>query len=313
MERIKISDLRIIKEENQIPGNFTSVIGEYYIPQISKTGFYKLNGCMLFAKGDEDYRELVSSKIMNKIGFEHADILLAKDEQNGKGCLSVNILKENESFVEPDNSNFLYTPITNISDFIKRDLEQISTIKEITAEDLRKRKEYLLKYLFVSALISNTDIKMDNMFIIKNSKSGEFRNPEYYDMGVSFLEGENRRFFGTLSSNQIIEQLYELYPSQIVPFGKMIQDKLQENDIEQILSEGVFEEFSNETKESIRKQLLNRISLIKELNSKEKNQFLCGTNSLHEVTKNTNLSLMDRVRGVMSKFKDKIIGRNRDE
>ena len=50
MERLKLSDLTLVKEENQIPGNFTSVIGEYYIPKIGKTGFYKMNGCMMGEK-----------------------------------------------------------------------------------------------------------------------------------------------------------------------------------------------------------------------------------------------------------------------
>ena len=36
MERIKLSDLKQVRKECDIPGNFTSVRGEYYIPQIGQ-------------------------------------------------------------------------------------------------------------------------------------------------------------------------------------------------------------------------------------------------------------------------------------
>ena len=60
MDRIKLSDLTLVKDEDDILGNFTSVRGEYYIPQIGKTGFYKMNGCMMGGDKDEDFRELIS-------------------------------------------------------------------------------------------------------------------------------------------------------------------------------------------------------------------------------------------------------------
>ena len=312
MERIKLSDLTLVRDEGQIPGNFTSVMGEYSIPQIKKTGFYKMNGCMIGAE-NEDLRELLSTRIMDKIGFPHADILLACNDQNENGCLSVNILNENEHFVEPEQGETSYRPINNINDFIESDLEQISTIPNITSEDLRERKEYLLKYLLVSAVINNTDIKMDNMFMIRNSATGEFRNPEYYDMGVAFIDTDSRMFFTKFSAEQIIEQLYELYPSQIVSYGKNIQQNLKKEDVQQILMEDSFEEFSEPSRESIIELLSERLDLIGKLNSKEKNNFTYGTNSLHEVTKDTDLSLRDKAKSVLARFKDRIKGRDIDE
>lgn len=264
--RIKLQDLILERQENELLGNFTSVRGEYYIPQIGKTGFYKENGCMLEGNEEEDLRELVASKIMEKIDFPHAIILLASNEENKNGCISVNILNKNENFKQPKSQETKYKPINNIEDWIKSDLEQISTISGITSEDLDARKEYLIKYLFVSALISNTDVKMDNMLIIKNSDTGEFRNPEYYDMGVSFIESNNRKFFHRFSSNQIIQQLYKQYPKQIVPFGRIVQKKLTVNDIEELLTDGIY---SDTFRQSIVSQLYDRIDLIEKLNIKE--------------------------------------------
>ncbi len=271
MERLMISQLSLVRGENEIPGNFTAVRGEYYINSIEKTGFFKLNGCMLDAQNDEDLRELLASKIMEQIQFPHADIIPAIDDNGENGCLSVNILNENEEFIDLSKTG-QYRPINSIEDFINNDLDQISSIPGITSEDLRLRREYLLKYILVSALISNTDIKSDNMFIIQDASTGKYRNAEYYDMGLSFIECNNRKFFGKFSSKQIIEQLYELYPNQIAQFGKMIQEKLNEKYIESLLNEDFLNEFSIEDRELIMQQLKDRINFIKELNFREQNE-----------------------------------------
>ena len=273
MKRLNISQLKLVREEYEIPGNFTSIRGEYYISSIGKTGFLKFNGCMVDAQNDEDIRELLAAKIMEQIGFPHADIILTIDKEGENGCLSVNILNENEKFIDISKIE-QYRPINNIEDFISNDLDQISLIPGITSEDLRLRKEYLIKYMLVSALISNTDIKMDNMFIIQDTSTGKYRNAEYYDMGVSFIECNDRKFFGKFSSTQIIEQLYNLYPNQIAPFGKNIQEKLNEKYIESLSNEDFLNEFSIENRELIIQQLKDRINYISKLNSREQNKFI---------------------------------------
>lgn len=307
-ERINLADLKFEKGEFELPGNFTSVKGEYYIPQINRTGFFKQNGCMLGeTMNQEDYIEQFSSRILDIIGFTHADILLARDDTFGNGCLSLNILRENEHFV---NTNELEVPNIlpkDIDEFIIKDLESIATISGINSQDLRARKEYLLKYLFVSALISNTDIKMDNMLIIKNEATGKFRNPEYYDMGVAFSDS-NRSFFGNLTANQIIEQLYERYPSQVVPFGKQIQNRLTRDKILGLLNGEFCDGLSYELKHSIVKQLSNRIALVSRLNAKEANKFRYGTNDLYDAAKGVKISLVDKVKNYLSRLKDRVIG-----
>ena len=313
MKRLKLSNAELVKSEEDIPGNFTSVKGEYYIPDIGKTGFYKLNGCMIDAKNDEDLRELLAARLMDQIGFPHSDIVLVMDENGQKGCLSVNILNESEEFVQPIENGIYFGPIYNVEDFINNDLAQISLISGIDSEDLRIRKEYLLKYLLISAFISNTDIKMDNMMIIKNNNTGNFRNPEYYDMGIAFIEKNHRKFFSKYSSNQVIEELYEEYPSQIVPLGKMIEEKLNVNFIESLLQEETFDGFSSENKKLIKEQLIDRINWIKKLNTREQNNFKFGTNEIHEISKEMNMSLRDSAVEFMLKIKNKILGRSRDE
>ena len=239
MERIDISKFKLVKDELDIPGSFTSVKGEYYIPEVNNTGFFKINNVIDDAHNDEDYRELVASKFMQRVGYPCADILLAKSGNN-MGCLSVNILKENETFIDPDYECKYTKPQYSINEYIKNDLKLISSLEGISSDDLAKRKEYVTKYIFMSAVISNTDVKMLNSFMIRNSKTGQYRNPEYFDMGVAFIDSPNRNFFYTYSSKEIIEQLYDQYPSQIVPLGRSIQQEFEENGIDEFLSEEQF-------------------------------------------------------------------------
>lgn len=319
VERINLSNLKQEKGEFDLPGNSTSVRGEYFIPQINKTGFFKQNGCMIGeTRGKEDFLELFASRIMDIIGFPHAEILLAKDDNFGNGCLSINILRENEHFVEPDMTQDFYDSHRDIDGFIERDLNAISSISEITSQDLRYRKEYLLKYLFVSALISNTDIKMDNMFIIKNETTGRFRNPEYYDMGIAFSKKDgsqsDRMFFGKLTPNQVLQQLYENYPSQIVPFGKQIQKTLTKEKILGLVNGEFYNELSYELKQSIVSQLSDIMALVISLNGKYAKKIRYGTNNLHDASKGVKISLIDKVKNYLSKIKERLIGdEERDE
>ena len=327
MERIKLSTLEEVNSKVNIDGNFgaSSVVGEYYIPSIGKTGFYKENGYTPDSKNDEDLRELFCSKIMEKIGFPHADIILAHDDENNRnGCLSVNILNEDEHFVNPI-SEYLSNPdipqlakifhlfkFDSIDDFIKDDLEKNSSIQGITSEDLKDRKEYLLNYLFVSALVSNYDIKIDNRLMIKNDSTGEFRNSEYYDMAIGFYE-DSHKFLLKFSANEIIQMLYKQYPSQIVQFGKHIEETLNEEDIDEMLNGDNFQGFTDDTKKAIVDQLTDRLTTIRNLNSREENKFKFGINRLHDVTKKVTLPLRDKVANYMINIKNKFLGRERND
>lgn len=309
MQRVEISKL-ILKEDTNILGRCTSVEGEYYIPELGKTGFYKSNGCMCGAMDDADLRELLAARIMEKIGFPHADIILAVNEDGQNGCLSVNILNENEKFVEPSNKRIQYRDINNGEDFINFDLELISSIPGINAEDLRIRKEYLLRYLLISAFISNTDIKFDNMMLIKNISTENYRNPEYYDMGIAFIENNNRRFFLNCSSIELIEQLYNDYPSQIVPLGRKIEQNINRKFIKSLLDEESFNGFSLQNKKSIIRQLINRMECIKRLNSRPENNFTYSTDEVHKVCKDVPNGVKEQLGALFNRIFRNNRGRN---
>lgn len=289
VKRINVSNLELVRTYDEIPGNFTSVRGEYNIPQIGKTAFFKVNDCMIKARKDEDFRELFASKILDKINFPHAEILFAIDEKaNRKGCLSVNVLNENEEFVgmdiEPKGR-------LSIEEFVEDNVRMASEINGITKEDLKNRIEYLIKYLFVSALINNSDLRPDNYCMIQNKENGKFRNPEYYDMGAAFLDDEHRKFFSKYTSIEIIKELYQKYSEQIKELGKNIEENLKINKIAELLNSEEYLEFPEETKDEIYSQTVKKLELIKELNKAEKVQYNNGKPEDSKNIKKEELSL----------------------
>lgn len=195
MNRIDLCKLNKISDKEEIPGEFSSVKGEYLIDSIGKTAFYKENGYMGgYAEYDADLRELLSAQILDLIDVPHANIILAQNGED-EGCLSINILNNNEEFVNIDlkietSSNNEYT----LEEFINQDSAKIANLPGITKEMIEERKEFVKNYLFVSALLSNPDVKLDHIIPIYNSETGKYRNPELYDMGIAFTHELEKSF-----------------------------------------------------------------------------------------------------------------------
>ena len=312
MERVDISNYKLIKDESEIPGNFTSVRGEYQIPGTDKTGFFKQNVFIDDEYENKDYRELIASKFLKRIGVPCAETFLATKDGN-RGSMSINILKPNEEFVDFDPLYKMQRLSNNIDEYIENDLAMAKTGDGITAEDLRKRKEHLIKYVFISAVISNHDIKADNTLMIRNNETGKFRNAEYYDMDIAFLDDKYCKFFGKYSQIDIIQQLYDKYPSIVVPMGKNIEQAFQEHGIDEFLEDEMFDEIEPDFKGKIGHQLKRTVGFIEKLNTKEVYNFKYGIDEIHDRSKEVEISKRDRVTAFITKVKNKIIGRDKSE
>lgn len=313
-QRFNLFEFEKIIEEDDIPGNFTSVRGAYFIPEINEIGYYKSNGCMIGAENDEDLREVLSSKILEVIEIPHADIVPIYDEVNKQnGCMSINILKDNEDFIETESK---YKEIITVKDFIESDIEEIAQIPNIPSKVLEDRRKYIAQYLYASALLSNTDIKMDNRQIIYNKKTGEYRNAEYYDAGIAFLSGEDRFFFQGKDSEEILSELYKDYATEIFPLAKRTEEKLTNEKIDEIMSDSIYNEFDEQTKENIINSLNNRVNLITKYNHNiieygvaKPNEIT--VNEINECTKDVDITLKDKVANFISNIKNKIIEKDK--
>ena len=312
MNRVDISNYKLIRNESEIPGNFTSVRGEYQIPGTDKTGFFKHNVFTDDEYESKDYREFVASKFLKRIGVPCAETFLAIKDGN-RGCMSINILKPHEEFIDFDPLYKMRRFSNNIDEYIENDLAMAKTGDGITAEDLRKRKEHLIKYVFISAVISNRDIKADNTLMIRNNETGKYRNAEYYDMDIAFLDDRYCSFFGKYSQTDIIQQLYDKYPSIVVPIGKNIEHAFQEQDVDEFLADETFDGIEPEFKGKIAYQLGKTIRCIEKLNAKEAYNFKFGIDDIHERTKETDISKRDKVALFITKVKNRIMGRDKSE
>ena len=71
-KKVNLSELITVRTESEIEGNFTSVRGEYYVPSINKTGFYKENAheyIHALEALDSKFREVVSNSNSKTIYF----------------------------------------------------------------------------------------------------------------------------------------------------------------------------------------------------------------------------------------------------
>lgn len=268
--RFGLSNFKKVIEEKQIPGNFTSVEGAYYIPGIDTLGFYKKNGCMLAAQNDEDLRELLASEILKSIEEPHAEIVPVFDEQeHNNGCLSLSILKKGEQFAPLPFMQARTKPITTVKEYIEQDLKDIEKLPNITPEIMEDRRKYLARYLFLSALLSNTDIKSDNCQMIYSEKTGQYRNPDYYDAGLSFIFGEYNTFFDGKAPETILRELYKDYAQEILPLAKKVEEKLTQTHIDELLSNSIYNGFKPNVKQEIAKGLKARVNCITKYNQQE--------------------------------------------
>lgn len=314
-ERFNLSEFKKVKEENDIPGNFTSVLGAYFIPGINKLGFYKENGCMVRAMKDADLRELLASDILEEIKFPHADIVPIHNEKDKiDGCFSVSILGDCERFV--DISTEYGNPITNVNDFVEEDVNKVSKLPNITPEVIEERRKYAINYLYISALLSNTDVRMDNMQVIYNYKTGKYRNPEYYDAGLSFISDEDTKFFDEKSSEEILHELYKDYAVEIFPLAQQIEQKLTVDKISGIMKNSIYNGFDENVKEDIARGLISRVELIKRYNH---NILEYGTvetpvisiEEIYEKASGVRISLKDRVGNFISNLRNRISSKER--
>lgn len=323
-DRIPLSSCTKVKDESDIPGNFTSVMGEYFVPSENRTGFYKLN-CSF--GNNPDLRELLASILLKSIDVPAADIILVyDDEMKDNGCISMSILQEGEQFLPIDYSIDVQKNIPDnlmgLDRFIATDLYSYSALYNLPPELLEERRKFLIEYAFISAFLGNDDIKSDNCQMIFNSKTGTIRNPEYYDMGMSFEDptispGQRypRYFWEDQLDMDALKELYEKYPKEVEEISKKIEKYLNKDYLREVLDNEVFKGLGQDTIDRIWANLGNKIAYISKQNellygmSHEQNSFITSLDEIEETTRGTNISLIDRAKSYLQSLKQKIFGK----
>lgn len=316
-KRFNLSEFKKVMEEDNIDRKATSIKGAYFIPDMNEIGYYKENGGMLFgAENDADLRELLSAEILDVIGMPHAKIIPIYDDENKRnGCFSINILKDNEVFAKIPYKTI---PFNTVKELIENDIENISKMPNISPEMLQARRKYVAEYLFTSALLSNTDTKINNRHMIINLETGEYRNSEYYDAGVSFLSNQDRFFLNGKNSEKILSELYKDYAVEIFPLAQQTEQALTKSKIMELMSDSIYDGFDKDVKKDIAIGLNNRVKLITRYNHNILEYGMAEPptipiEDINEDTKDMDISLKDKVISFIQNIKNKIIKKdNRD-
>lgn len=182
---------------------------------------------------------------------------------------------------------------------------------------IKERKEFVKIYLFVNALLSNPDVKMDHIIPIYNSETGKYRNPELIDMGLAFTNYmvKSFPFKNANSPEELLKELYEKYPTSIFQISQRVQQNLTAKVIKKMLRAKVFRDIFSIN--FIEEKLLNRISIISKYNQ---NIIEYGTafpvislSEIAEKTKDVNISLKESVKKVISELRNKILKKEEQE
>ena len=330
-EIVELSLCTKIKEAKDLPGDFRSVQGEYVIPKLTRTGFYKPNGYMLGSYYDADIRELLSSEILGLLDEPSADIALAKNG-NENGCFSLNILKENEKFVEVSEykEGVPYSQ-EHLKMYIERDIAQVGKLPGITQEFLEKRRQYLPKMLYVYALLSNADIKQDNMQPILNEKTGEYRNSEFYDGGLSYINHGSNIFFMNMTAEELMLKLFQDYYPYIVDTAQKANEQLTDEKINDIFNNPVYIDRFASQLENVKNVLMKMRDVSSKLYSdkmanrepelpKTENDSIKANgitmSDMRDLNITINIDSKDKsggaIKGIFSYFMDHMRGRNND-
>ena len=320
-DRIPLSSCLKVKDESDIPGNFTSVTGEYLVPAEGRTGFYKLNSSF---GNNPDLREMLGSVILKSIGVPAADIILVHDDKaNKNGCISMNILQDGENFLDTDDYNLWFELRNNLPKevgglerFITLDLQYYAQKYNFPPEVLEYRRKFLIEYAFASAFLGNDDIKTANCQMIYNERNSTVRNPEYYDMGMAF-EGPMisttskypRYFFNNKLDMDVLRELYEKYPSEVADISTRVSQYLNREYLQNLLNQPVFSELGPETLQNIWSHMGTKISYITRQNellygmSCENNSFVTSLDEVDEVSHGQDLSLLDKAKKFLISLK----------
>ena len=140
-------------------------------------------------------------------------------------------------------------------------------------------------------------------------------------MGMSFRgpdivskDSRARYFFGNQLDMDVLQELYEKYPSEIEDISRQIEISLNKKDIRALLNEDVFQGLDKETRKKIWIDLGKKIAYISKQNellygvTHNRNSFLTSPEEIRDATKDTNITLIDKARLFIKTLKTKMLG-----
>ena len=240
MKQVKLSDKEIIESANHSSkGNQPK--------WCVKSIWYKADHM-----GYEGLAEVVISRLLKKTNItnfvEYYPVKIEFSNYNRNGCYSYNFLKKDEELVPIERLHRLYEGVG-----LSVKLKEIKSVKEKISytvdfvekvTGLKNFGEYLTAMLEIDAFFLNEDRHTNNIALIRNAETREFRLCPYFDQGLSllsdlegfWLDGDTDKHimrveakpFGSFNSQ--VSATRELY-------GKQFEINFTINDVEEALSD----------------------------------------------------------------------------
>ena len=238
-----------------------------------KKGVYKENGALLGIT-NEDVREKMASDILNAINKECAQIDLVYDQENGKtACFSNYIINEDEELIDlyvVNNKN----SDNKVKDFIDSYIECVGNIND-DKKFIEQCKKNACERIYMSCILDTYDLKGDNLPIVHNIKTGEYKISPWFDHGTAFVPDaiQKQDFFTTMSSEEVLNNLFSNYYNEIKDIANVVNDKLDRESIDRILfKDYVRETFLTSEVDEIKNRLSSQIQLSNDLLEKYTNR-----------------------------------------
>ena len=181
MQRIEVSTLDFVRIEPRGKG----VAEKFWVNHDNLRKLVKING----QNSDQDLMEKVSSLILKRLGVNVVDVDLGYDKYAKSDCCLVT------SFLDDDEVSY----DTYTCDVIRRtdQLEELrlcfdqiftkySSLTLIDESNLKQLKKDFIRIIFSKCLTDNLDSKLENIGLIFNERTKQYRIPPSYDNGVAF-------------------------------------------------------------------------------------------------------------------------------
>ena len=225
----------------------------------------------------------------------------------------MNVLEEDEHFI-PINFQMITgegrVDFRGIQRLVASDIENYKTqYPEIPADVLEERRDFLKKYIFISAFLGNYDVATSNCQLVYNEKTGEYRKPAYYDMGMSFSgKSYGGSFPGMKTDMEILEELYNIWPEEIKDISLKVERGMTREMVSELLSNPIYDGFGEEEKKRIWKEMGEKLCFIS-----KKNEILYGEKMPedsflidHDELEENSRSVPTGIKGKAARFIDRI-------
>ena len=265
---IRYSRSDIVEVDRLTQGTSAAFIG--LNTKTGKKGIYKENGCMLGIT-NEDIREKLASDILKYMNISCADIDLVYDESlQQNACFSNYIIQDNEQLITPNVHNMEENDSDKIEGYCKA---YVNSVKQLTDDEtvIQACRKNFLKYTYMCCILDSYDLKSDNLPIVYNTSTKQYKPSPWFDFGTAFAPNSDKRssFFADMHTDEVMETLFKNHYEDIKDIANKVHTFLTPENLNILFSKDYLLDSLESTQiQDIRTQIESQIQKSKHLEHK---------------------------------------------